>query len=142
MAYYNESQLSYFSSLHVRIVARAICSSSLELANSLLCVRGYFPDKQPQVDCDERGIELLSVSLVNEWSSFMATLDEARAAKPKLRAMIDPALQAGFGITGSGVGYALTINLRVKPPGITFPDEVDGVPVIVKVVGEVRASTS
>jgi hypothetical protein len=67
----------------------------------------------------------------------MATLDQARVAKAKLLALVERVAGVqGVGITRVSEGYALKLNLaaRVEP---RLPAEVDGVPVIVEVVGRI-----
>ena len=68
-----------------------------------------------------------------------ASLDAARAAKPKaLAAFSELAEVNGVGITRAGEGYAVKVNLRVRPrPEVVLPGEVDGVPVVVEVVGSI-----
>jgi hypothetical protein len=68
------------------------------------------------------------------------TLDEARKAKSRALAIFAPlASVVGVGITRIGDGYGLKVNLEAKPPADTpLPDDVDGVPVQVEVVGRPR----
>ena len=70
----------------------------------------------------------------------MCTLEEARAAK---RCVIEVfgklAAVVGVGITRVGGGYGVKVNLREEPgAGVNLPQDVDGVPVLVEVVGRVR----
>jgi hypothetical protein len=69
------------------------------------------------------------------------TLEEARKAKPRARAVFEPlGSVVGVGITRIGSGYGLKVNLESKPPADTpMPADVDGVPVRVEVVGQPRA---
>jgi hypothetical protein len=70
-----------------------------------------------------------------------ATLEQARAAKKKLRERLagHPDLR-GIGIATLMGGYGVKVNLLSPPqPGIV-PDDVDGVPVIIDVVGVIGAS--
>jgi hypothetical protein len=68
------------------------------------------------------------------------TLDEVRTVKSKaLRLFGQKAEVVGVGITEIAGGYGLKINLREAPePGIDLPESVDGVPVLVEVVGAIR----
>lgn len=65
-------------------------------------------------------------------------LERARAAKDRLASLIDdpPALN-GIGIAPFEDGYCIKINLD-RPSDDDFPQEVDGVPVRVEVVGPIR----
>ncbi len=67
-------------------------------------------------------------------------LKEARAAKDKafrLFKKVSPV--CGVGITRARGVYAIKVNLEAEPdsPG-ELPDEIDGVPIVVSVVGKVR----
>lgn len=68
------------------------------------------------------------------------TLDQARAAKPRVHELLRDVLPlAGVGITRVGEGYAVKVNLSAAPgDGIDLPTEVDGVPILFEVVGQVR----
>ncbi len=68
------------------------------------------------------------------------TLAQARAAKVKvLAAFRDDRSVVGVGITRIGEGYGVKLNLESPPaPEAVLPDEVDGVPVRVEVVGSIR----
>lgn len=64
-----------------------------------------------------------------------ATLEQARAAKPKLAAVLEGLAELrGLGIAVLDGGFGLKVNLS-KPAESPIPSEVDGVPVIVEVVG-------
>jgi hypothetical protein len=66
-----------------------------------------------------------------------ATLDEARAAKEKVRlALADRPEVTGIGITRRGDGYAVKVDLA--RPCAAVPPAVGGVPVHVEIVGRVR----
>jgi hypothetical protein len=66
-----------------------------------------------------------------------ATLDEARAAKEKVRAALaDRPEVSGIGITRQGDGYAVKVDLA--RPCDAVPDEVGGVPVHAEIVGPIR----
>ena len=69
-----------------------------------------------------------------------ATLDRARAAKQKLRRQLDGVEGLrGIGISSLDSGYAIKVNVTQPASGFRFPDDVDGVPVIVDVIGEIRS---
>ena len=63
------------------------------------------------------------------------TFEEALAAKSKVAAML-ATLPASVGITRIGDGYGLTVGLDVTSDAL--PEQVDGVPIWTKVVGEIR----
>jgi hypothetical protein len=66
-----------------------------------------------------------------------ATLDEARAAKEKVRARLaDRPEVTGIGITRHGDGYAVKVDLAKACPAV--PPEVGGVPVHTEIVGRIR----
>ncbi len=67
------------------------------------------------------------------------SLEAARAAKQKaLTALEGRAEVNGVGITRVGAGYGIKVNLAAAPPrGTALPEEVDGVPVLVEIVGRI-----
>ena len=66
-----------------------------------------------------------------------ATLDQARAAKEKVReALADRPEVTGIGITRHGDGYAVKVDLAA--PCTAVPPEMGGVPVHSEIVGRVR----
>ncbi len=67
------------------------------------------------------------------------SLEAARAAKQKaLTALEGWAKVNGVGITRVGAGYGIKVNLAAAPPpGADLPEEVDGVPMVVEVVGRI-----
>jgi hypothetical protein len=68
-----------------------------------------------------------------------ATLDEARAAKEKVRATLaDRPEVTGIGITRHGDGYAVKVDLS-SPCDV--PPEMAGVPIRTAIVGHVRKRT-
>ncbi len=69
-----------------------------------------------------------------------ATIEEVRSLKEKaIQIFLRDAPVVGVGITRIGEGYGLKINLSEAPKrGILLPEQVDGVPVKVEVVGVVR----
>ena len=68
------------------------------------------------------------------------TLEEARAAKKTaLGVFTRLAKVAGVGVTRSGKGYGLKVNLQqVLPDDVTLPKEIEGVPVRIEVVGPIK----
>jgi hypothetical protein len=62
------------------------------------------------------------------------TLEEARAAKAMLRRQLLglPELR-GIGIAFLAQGCGLKVFLKKLPAGVTIPDEIDGVPIIVEI---------
>lgn len=67
------------------------------------------------------------------------TLEAARAAKTKLRERLDGVQELrGIGLTKVGDGYAVKVNLAGQSPGLHIEDEIDGVPIIVEVVGNIH----
>ena len=67
-------------------------------------------------------------------------LEEARAAKGKaLRVFRKLAPVCGAGITRARGVYAVKVNLETQPDSqVELPDEIDGVPVVLSVVGKIR----
>lgn len=65
------------------------------------------------------------------------TLAKARATKRRAHSTFAALADVvGVGITRRGEGYALKVNLRSAPAsGVTLPEDVNGVPVHVEVVG-------
>jgi hypothetical protein len=70
-----------------------------------------------------------------------STLEEARAAKQKALRTLGLDKLGSVGITRFDGGYALKVNLE-NPPASPLPDEVDGVPVRIEVVGKIRSRDS
>jgi hypothetical protein len=66
------------------------------------------------------------------------TLEEARAAKPKAVALLAALPVVGVGITRIGEGYGLKVNLSKSVAGGAVPEQVDGVPLLTEIVGEIR----
>ena len=72
-----------------------------------------------------------------------ASLAEARAAKEKLsRAVGERPEVNGVGITKVRKGYAVKLNLSEDVVGEPMPEEIDGVPVQVEVVGPISKRSS
>jgi hypothetical protein len=68
-----------------------------------------------------------------------ATLEQARTAKRKLLDRLRGAAGLrGVGIAVLDAGYGVKVNFAVRPPAGLVPDDVDGVPVIVDVVGAIE----
>ena len=66
-----------------------------------------------------------------------ATLDQARAAKEKMRtALAHRPEVTGIGITRHGAGYAVKVDLARACADV--PPEVGGVPVHTEIVGRIR----
>ena len=66
-------------------------------------------------------------------------LERARAAKRRLRELLPADLAVnGIGITQVGEDYAVKLNLAAPPADdLDLPRTVDGVPVVVEVVGRI-----
>lgn len=68
-----------------------------------------------------------------------ATLEQVRKAQPKLADLLhDVAEIHGIGIAKLGDGYALRVNLAIETTATTIPPEIDGVPIIVEIVGPIK----
>jgi hypothetical protein len=71
----------------------------------------------------------------------VTTIDQAKSAKPRLRAKIGSASWLrGVGITKDGSDYGLQVNVtRVTPEVVAvIPHEFDGVFVVIQAVGDLR----
>ena len=70
-----------------------------------------------------------------------ATLDQAELAKQELRKQLAgvPGIR-GIGIAVLENGYGVKVNLLDRAARHLIPDDVDGVPVIVDIVGVIAAS--
>jgi hypothetical protein len=68
-------------------------------------------------------------------------LEKARAAKAQaLEVFRRLATVVGVGITTVDGGYGVRVNLREPPgSGVDLPEYIDGVPVQVRIVGEISA---
>lgn len=67
------------------------------------------------------------------------TLDDARLAKAKLASILATAGNVvGIGITRVGDGFGLKVNLSDRDESVTVPTEVDGVLIVVEVIGSIR----
>ena len=67
------------------------------------------------------------------------TIEAARAAKEEgKRLLAGRADVVGIGVTRHGNGYAVKVNLADAADSATLPQAVNGVPVIVEVVGKIR----
>jgi len=67
------------------------------------------------------------------------SLARARAAKSQAAARLPELADriVGVGVTRVGEDYAVKLNLR-EPPPHALPAEIDGVPLCVDVVGQIR----
>jgi len=74
----------------------------------------------------------------------LSTLDHARAAKERAHKVFSKLADVvGVGITTIGSEYGLKVNISSPPPpSNVLPQEVDGVPVRVEVVGKIRKRDS
>ena len=69
----------------------------------------------------------------------MASLDEARAARDKIATrFVDHPLLNGIGIARVPGGFGVKLNFARRPAGISLPAAVDGVPLEVDVIGEIK----
>jgi hypothetical protein len=68
-----------------------------------------------------------------------AELERVRTAKTKALALLAKLAQVnGVGITRVGEHYALKVNLaEPTPQNVRIPQEIDGVPVVVELVGRI-----
>jgi hypothetical protein len=68
-----------------------------------------------------------------------ADLEKARAAKIKfLDRFAGVSDLNGVGIARVGTGFGVKVNLSKKPAsGTELPQDIDGVPIVVEVVGEI-----
>jgi len=67
------------------------------------------------------------------------TIGAARAAKEETkRRLADCADVVGVGVTRSGEGYAVKVNLCSRADAAMLPQRVKGVPVVFEVVGAIR----
>jgi hypothetical protein len=66
-----------------------------------------------------------------------ATLEEARAAKPKAAALLAALPVVGVGITRIGDGYGLKVNLSESVAENAVPKYLDSVPIKTEVVGAI-----
>jgi hypothetical protein len=68
-----------------------------------------------------------------------SSLDAARAAKEKIRELLIGFDEVrGLGLTSVGSRYAVKVNLSEQPENLSLPDDVDGVPVVIDVVGAIK----
>jgi hypothetical protein len=68
------------------------------------------------------------------------TLDQVRAVKSEAQSAFGRlAPVVGIGITRFGKGYGLKVNLERAPDTqVTLPEEINGVPVRIEVIGAIR----
>ena len=78
-----------------------------------------------------------------EMSEQAQQLEAARAVKVKVKALLDRfGPISAVGITRSAGRYAVKVNFETEPePWSELPEEVDGVPVVIHVVGQIRKQT-
>jgi hypothetical protein len=71
-------------------------------------------------------------------------LQEARAAKERAKKMFRQFGKVnGIGITKQGDSYAVQVNFEETPgKGTPLPQDIDGVPVVVHVIGRIRKQLS
>jgi hypothetical protein len=68
----------------------------------------------------------------------MATLEQARAAKGQLAEDLrSESIVNGIGIALVDHGFGVLVNLRQPAPWLDIPSQLDGVPVVVEVVGRI-----
>ena len=69
-----------------------------------------------------------------------ADLERARAAKERAKVLFArKASVVGIGINRVGDGFGVKVNLaNPPPPDADLPETIDGVPVLVEVVGTIR----
>ena len=68
----------------------------------------------------------------------MATLEQARAAKRQLAEDLrSESIVNGIGIARIDQGFGVLVNLREPAPWLTIPSQLDGVQVVVEVVGRI-----
>lgn len=73
-------------------------------------------------------------------TAMAVSLEEARAAKSKVREMIaDQPVVSGVGLVRVGPGWMIKVNVVREASEFDVPQEVDGVPVRVEVVGRIAA---
>ena len=70
-------------------------------------------------------------------------LEAARAVKEKAAKLMERFGQVcGVGITRREGVYAVKVNLEVEPSSSDkLPEEIDGVPIVVRVIGSIRKQT-
>lgn len=67
-------------------------------------------------------------------------MKEAQAAKSALKATLRSAgVEASCGITKSGEQYAVKVNLPDSSRQASVPASIHGTPVVVEIIGQVRA---
>ena len=71
-----------------------------------------------------------------------ASIESARTAKEHAKKSLAGLVGlAGIGLTRKGVGYAVKVNLSTND-SVSVPDEIDGVPVVVELVGKIKKRPS
>lgn len=71
-------------------------------------------------------------------------LEAARAARRKaLRLLAQGAAVCAVGIAREGGRYVVKLSLETDPdPALELPAQIDGVPVVIEVIGPVRAQSN
>ena len=84
---------------------------------------------------------MLSFGQRSEEHIMKNTVNDARAAKAKLLEDFETLrANAAVGITRVGGAYGIKVNIPKKLSNdLVFPESIDGVPIVVEVVGTVRA---
>ena len=68
-----------------------------------------------------------------------ATLEQARTAKQRLAERLHGVANVrGIGIAVLDGGYGVKVNFATRPEAGVVPEDVDGVPVVVDVIGSIR----
>ncbi|MGH2382995.1 MAG: hypothetical protein ACRDG7_17480 [Candidatus Limnocylindria bacterium] len=83
--------------------------------------------------------QALDASFALDDHGEVATLDQARAAKARIAQLLagTPELR-GVGIARAERGFCVKVNLE-REPSAELPTDIDGVPILVEVVGDIRA---
>jgi hypothetical protein len=67
------------------------------------------------------------------------SITQARRAKEQLKALLGSDDNVvGVGLSKSGGGYVVKLNLRAAKPGANLPAVIDGVPVVHEIVGAIK----
>ena len=78
--------------------------------------------------------------MLQRMTTESAQLEAARAVKEKAVKVVGRSARVcGVGITRQGGVYAVKVNVEEEPAEReTLPEEIDGVPIFIKVVGKIR----
>jgi hypothetical protein len=68
------------------------------------------------------------------------SIEEARKAKEKTKELLSQSSAVvGIGIIRVADGYGVKVNLETEAPGdLKLPASIDGVPIVVDVIGKIR----